>query len=352
MYACTECDRKYESRNSLTRHMHNHLKNKKHSCSLCGVVFRRRDLLLRHSKLHKLPSLGSTSAASAAPSEFNAGRKRCHTACVRCRELRTRCNGQHPCFTCVDAGARCVYGHHSHRLSHPASAEPGHLSAVSFPEPDFTGPENLLEFQSEHEQLEQRHAEREQDQACDPPSRSIGCGDAEQNSVNTDSAFPSATTIQHAFPSDMNDALSEAAAQSPIPADWNASVLAATTDTVYWPQLHEDLYLPPDLDTFPNAFAPFSLQYFGDGLFSQLTQNTLPPVQALAGQNDETSTIANAFYGPSNQNSFTESTGHPNNVGLDGKISLRNLPTSSLLHPDVAQGVQSGISPFSCECRC
>src|ERR1700761_2647008 len=117
MYACTQCDRKYASQNSLTRHVHNHKKAKKHRCSICDVVFYRKDLLSRHSRLHK-PSLTEQSSTSEPLLGTEDGRKRCHTACIRCRTLRTKCNSQRPCMTCSMANVSCEYSRTSNRLSH------------------------------------------------------------------------------------------------------------------------------------------------------------------------------------------------------------------------------------------
>ncbi|KAH7070070.1 hypothetical protein FB567DRAFT_219099 [Paraphoma chrysanthemicola] len=129
MYACAQCDRKYASQNSLTRHIHSHEKNTKHQCKICGVVFYRKDLLSRHSKLHKTSkgqgSRGNSSEISV-PDHLGAGlgRRRCHTACIRCRELRTKCDGQRPCLTCRRSGGLCTFSRPTNRLSHvPVDSE-------------------------------------------------------------------------------------------------------------------------------------------------------------------------------------------------------------------------------------
>ena len=52
MFSCAECSKDFLSQGSLARHLQNHSETVKHTCNVCGVFFRRRDLLTRHSKLH------------------------------------------------------------------------------------------------------------------------------------------------------------------------------------------------------------------------------------------------------------------------------------------------------------
>lgn len=115
MFNCTECGRFYSSQNTLNRHKHNHGKVKQHVCSICQVVFARADLCSRHMKLHKNPALAES--LSSAGAKTKDCRKRCHTACTRCRELRTKCSGQQPCATCSIAGKACSYQRDSLRIS-------------------------------------------------------------------------------------------------------------------------------------------------------------------------------------------------------------------------------------------
>jgi hypothetical protein len=121
MYACNQCHRSYTNRNSLTRHVHSHETSKKHQCSVCNVIFYRKDLLSRHSKLHRTPR--ERNATSESPSALgnlgaSGGRRRCHTACLRCRELRTKCDGNRPCFSCQGTGQDFTFPSPSNRLSH------------------------------------------------------------------------------------------------------------------------------------------------------------------------------------------------------------------------------------------
>ncbi|KIW68452.1 hypothetical protein PV04_04395 [Phialophora macrospora] len=110
MFSCNECDKKYASQTSLARHRHNHRRTKQHVCSICHVIFYRSDLLLRHLRLHEKED---------GPGKLNNDRvrRRCHTACLRCRELRTKCSGQQPCASCINTGSRCEYTTHGRRIS-------------------------------------------------------------------------------------------------------------------------------------------------------------------------------------------------------------------------------------------
>ena len=110
MFSCHLCGRVYATQNSLTRHSHNHIKDKSHVCNECHVVFSRRDLLVRHSKIHA----PSTSA------ERPEGRRlRCHTACINCRRSRTKCDGDgtKPCTLCANTNKECTFSVTSHRVS-------------------------------------------------------------------------------------------------------------------------------------------------------------------------------------------------------------------------------------------
>lgn len=134
MFACNECDRKYATQNSLRRHIHSHRRTKRHVCPTCKVVFYRGDLLSRHLKLHqapKAPQEGATSDGIQRDACSPITRRRCHTACLRCRNLRSKCSGQQPCATCVENGLQCEYSARAHRVSyqmeHPPQMEHGGL---------------------------------------------------------------------------------------------------------------------------------------------------------------------------------------------------------------------------------
>ena len=110
MFSCQLCGRAYVTQNSLTRHSHNHGKDKSHACTECHVVFSRKDLLVRHSKIH----------SSSDCVERPGGRRlRCHTACVNCRRSRTKCDGDgtNPCTSCSNTNKECTFSATSHRVS-------------------------------------------------------------------------------------------------------------------------------------------------------------------------------------------------------------------------------------------
>ncbi|OAL52686.1 hypothetical protein IQ07DRAFT_671272 [Pyrenochaeta sp. DS3sAY3a] len=132
MFPCTECTKHFTSQGSLARHVQNHCPSSKHVCNACGVIFRRRDLLTRHLKLHeprKAPSDRASSRSDDDNDNHNnnrtgidaISRKRCHTACNRCRDLKIKCDGQCPCSRCQRARKPCDFDrprHSSGRISH------------------------------------------------------------------------------------------------------------------------------------------------------------------------------------------------------------------------------------------
>lgn len=156
MHACPECGKTYQSQNSLTRHSHNHRRTKQHACRICGVAFGRKDLLSRHVQIHQRGSDDGTHSDSPRRLHMASSshkRKRCHTACVRCAELRRKCNGQRPCDLCSQAGLVCEYSRRTGRLSqvqpdnHPAGNNGAALIAWPGQQPYHpaeSGPEDVL----------------------------------------------------------------------------------------------------------------------------------------------------------------------------------------------------------------
>jgi hypothetical protein len=110
MFSCHLCGRSYATQNSLTRHSHNHGKDKSHVCTECHVVFSRRDLLVRHSKIHAILNVDQRPGGR---------RLRCHTACVNCRRSRTKCDGDgtKPCTSCSNNNKECTFSTTSNRVS-------------------------------------------------------------------------------------------------------------------------------------------------------------------------------------------------------------------------------------------
>lgn len=130
MYVCRVCDKTYQSRGSLTRHLRNHsVNNSQHICPTCGVAFSRRDLLRRHFQIHQSENNALSPSAGTTRSLKSARRRRCHTACQRCREARVKCNGKHPCAHCITSQTECRFRPRAHRVSRIVDME-------SAPDPD------------------------------------------------------------------------------------------------------------------------------------------------------------------------------------------------------------------------
>ncbi|KAM0385637.1 hypothetical protein ACHAPY_000174 [Fusarium culmorum] len=150
VFSCSKCSKEFTSQGSLARHENNHIDSVKHVCQVCGVIFRRRDLLTRHGKIHGLDSEPSdqsdadTSVHVAADadadtdtgtgtdkgkgkdkdkhrskdkpkvaSESTTLRKRCHTACINCRDQKVKCDGLYPCARCRAGNKSCLYQNRS-----------------------------------------------------------------------------------------------------------------------------------------------------------------------------------------------------------------------------------------------
>jgi hypothetical protein len=80
-YQCPDCEKSYRAKETLNRHRKNHSRHVDHVCHVCHVGFRRKDLLLRHYKIHRGddPSSG----------HFK-DRQRSRQACDRCSKLKTK----------------------------------------------------------------------------------------------------------------------------------------------------------------------------------------------------------------------------------------------------------------------
>lgn len=80
-YQCPDCDKSYRAKETLNRHRKNHSRHVDHVCHVCHVGFRRKDLLLRHYKIHR----GDESTSG----HFK-DRQRSRQACDRCSKLKTK----------------------------------------------------------------------------------------------------------------------------------------------------------------------------------------------------------------------------------------------------------------------
>lgn len=104
-YSCQFCQRTFTTKGSLHRHQRNHENNGSFECFICGVSFRRRDLLTRHASIH-----GSDGEASL-------NRQRTRTACETCRQARVKCSGNVPCDRCNKKDMICTIATSSARTS-------------------------------------------------------------------------------------------------------------------------------------------------------------------------------------------------------------------------------------------
>ena len=80
-YQCPDCDKSYRAKETLNRHRKNHSRHVDHVCHVCHVGFRRKDLLLRHYKIHR----GDENTSG----HFK-DRQRSRQACDRCSKLKTK----------------------------------------------------------------------------------------------------------------------------------------------------------------------------------------------------------------------------------------------------------------------
>lgn len=109
IFACAECGRRFASSTSLNRHAKNHSSETSYVCPTCHVVFFRQDVLTRHVKLHQTAVDEQDAMGDGLPRTRKRPRKRCHTACDRCRSSKTKCNGQKPCESCARHGKPCTF---------------------------------------------------------------------------------------------------------------------------------------------------------------------------------------------------------------------------------------------------
>ncbi|KAF2188154.1 hypothetical protein K469DRAFT_660699 [Zopfia rhizophila CBS 207.26] len=217
MYSCQECGKKYSKQNSLNRHMQNHKKTKHYVCHSCNIAFYRRDLLARHSKMHQAgqQQKAVSSSRAADGGQISNGRRRCHTACVRCRELRTKCDGRHPCQRCIDSRQDCEFSRCASRISQGLlnsnwsidSAQPGQANNPNNgdlpPDIAFPSPTSLSEPTFRNGQIYQP-------EPCD-------------------STFQSDASL----PSDLQSSINVA----------DNMYMDCASDTTAWPWIHENIFL-------------------------------------------------------------------------------------------------------------
>jgi hypothetical protein len=90
-FFCGDCGRSYRTKDSLTRHRHNHDESNLHVCPTCSLTFARSDVLSRHVRIH------------------HKGRKRSPRACIYCKAAKIKCDAGIPCSRCATASQTCKY---------------------------------------------------------------------------------------------------------------------------------------------------------------------------------------------------------------------------------------------------
>lgn len=247
MYECPECGGKYARQNSLTRHLHNHRKTKRYTCSVCHVAFYRGDLLSRHAKLHQ----GAAIASHESDLPGMTTRKRCHTACDRCRDHRTKCNGQLPCSTCVKAnqGDHCHFKRGSNRLSHiPTVCEDPSISD----EPGENTENNSTATQNDDQDLNENQDESHLS-TLSSTLQSAPTYDPDIEQHHSNHQVPCTALHSHMtfLPSIEEPALQPHPMSMPEPTsdDVHLQFEPQMFNVASWPWLHESIYMPSTHNT-------------------------------------------------------------------------------------------------------
>lgn len=95
-HRCHICNRTYERRDHLSRHIKSHNEERTHICHDCGKGFHRGDLLTRHRVVH----VKDVSADSSS--------KRTAKACASCIAAKTKCTEDRPCDRCKARNEPCL----------------------------------------------------------------------------------------------------------------------------------------------------------------------------------------------------------------------------------------------------
>ncbi len=263
MFNCSECDKGYTKQTSLTRHLQNHRKSKQFTCPTCHVSFYRRDLLSRHSKIHASDAsspASSTMRKTTGRNRGNQGRQRCHTACVSCRESRTKCDGRQPCLSCTSSRKTCEYTRPLNRISR-ASLYSG-SDVLESPPQRAAQNETLSNHEGEPSALRQgqdpiirdqesHHSQMDLDQ---PELNSFLLSPAVSSDAPSFRSDPSIQQCQtdlfnpslHHGQSSLSDPNTSVGMIDPLLSD-------LASNTIGWPWLHENLFLQPNYSgTWPS----------------------------------------------------------------------------------------------------
>lgn len=98
------CKKAFRRKEHLTRHLKSHDTEPQYACHICGRRYARSDVLKRHVEFH--------------PQYYKP--KRSFVACVRCREIKTKCDEETPCKPCYRKALQCVRANSGEA---PANAE-------------------------------------------------------------------------------------------------------------------------------------------------------------------------------------------------------------------------------------
>ncbi|RFU32161.1 hypothetical protein B7463_g4144, partial [Scytalidium lignicola] len=107
LYTCSDCHRQYQAKETLQRHRKNHSRRAEYVCEICAATFFRRDLLLRHFRIHEADNVSEG---------LFRDRQRSRRACDRCARLKVKCSSiSLPCSNCRQHNSVCTFSGHSHQ---------------------------------------------------------------------------------------------------------------------------------------------------------------------------------------------------------------------------------------------
>ncbi|PVH67764.1 hypothetical protein DL98DRAFT_475361 [Cadophora sp. DSE1049] len=129
-YTCPDCSRHYQAKETLQRHRKNHSRRVEHVCEFCDAGFYRKDLLLRHFRIHQ----GSETSEGQ-----SVNRQRSRRACDRCSRLKIKCSSSSPCTNCERHNNACNFSNYNHSR---ASLHHIKSTASSSSAPTITSPQN------------------------------------------------------------------------------------------------------------------------------------------------------------------------------------------------------------------
>lgn len=116
-YTCPDCYRQYQAKETLQRHRKNHSSPVAHCCEVCKASFVRRDLLLRHYRIHQ---------GDGPKGSLSRDRQRSRHACDRCSKLKIKCTSMLPaCSNCEQRNTTCNYS-----SCHPSQATGSRLNSA------------------------------------------------------------------------------------------------------------------------------------------------------------------------------------------------------------------------------